>query len=100
MAKNNNPKDIKVAQSAPEAKKQSADKAPKKEDGKGYWWSMSYAPSINEDMHWFQLIPIIIFGAITIMLVHMYSYTRPMAQFYWSGGSESQSDFFSHCKLV
>ncbi len=100
MAKNNNPKEIKVAKSVPEAKMQSADKAPKKENGKGYWWSMSYAPSINEDMHWFQLIPIIIFGAITIMLVHMYSYTRPMSQFYWSGGSDSQSDFFSHCKLV
>lgn len=46
------------------------------------------------------MIPMIIFGAITIMLVHMYSYTRPMSQFYWSGGSDSQSDFFSHCKLV
>ncbi len=95
MANKKNPKDIKVAQSAPAVKpeKQQA-------ESKGYLWSMSYAPSINEDIHWFQMIPMIIFGAITIMLVHMYSYTRPMSQFYWSGGSDSQSDFFSHCKLV
>ncbi len=99
MANKKNPKDIKVAQSAPAVKSQSTDKATNK-DNKGYWWSMSYAPAINEDIHWFQMIPMIIFGAITILLVHMYSYTRPMSQFYWSGGSDSQSDFFSHCKLI
>ncbi len=99
MAKNNNPKDIKIAKSAPPTNTKSTDNVERKSN-KDYWWSMSYAPSINEDMHWFQLIPIIIFGAITIMLVHMYSYTRPMSQFYWSGGSDSQSDFFSHCKLI
>ncbi|MBO4725811.1 MAG: hypothetical protein J5622_04820, partial [Firmicutes bacterium] len=103
---NKKDKNVKIAQSSKDAREaretreaKAADKAPKAES-KGYLWSMSYAPSINEDIHWFQMIPMIVFGAITIMLVHMYSYTRPMTQFYWAGGSDDQSDFFSHCKLV
>lgn len=65
-----------------------------------YLWSMSYAPRLGADTHGFQLLPIILFSAISILLVHMYSYTRPMDQFYWSGGGNDQSDFFSHCKMV
>lgn len=103
MANKDKKNEIKIAQSSKEAREARAEKAakaPKAADSKGYLWSMSYAPGIAEDVHWFQMIPMIIFGAITIMLVHMYSYTRPMSQFYWAGGSDSQSDFFSHCKLI
>lgn len=66
----------------------------------GWWWCMSHAPRIEEDTHWFQMIPIILFSAISILLVHMYSYTRPMEQFYWSGGSTELTDFFSHYKVI
>ncbi len=66
----------------------------------GWWWSMSCSPRVDESSHWFQMIPIILFSAISILLVRMYSYERPMEQFYWAGNDNSQTDFFSHIKVV
>ena len=39
---------------------------------------MSSAPDLSEGLHWFQLLPIMAFGAIVIMLMRMVSYVRPM----------------------
>ena len=86
MAKNTKEKDIK--------------KEPRIERDPGYFWSMSEAPHIGEANHWFQMLPIILFSAISILLVRMYIYDRPMDLFYWSNGETDQTDFFSHCKMV
>lgn len=65
-----------------------------------YLLSMGYAPKISEDLHWFQLVPIIMFSAITILIVQMASYERPMQQFFWYSGSNDLSDFFSYYKMI
>jgi len=102
-------KKIKSANKAVAASNQSINKAAASQQrtqkrgdapSQNYWWSMSHAPRITEDTHWFQMLLIAVFGAVTIMLVQMYSYERPMNQFFWSGGQTSLSDFFSHCKMV
>lgn len=86
MAKNTKEKDTK--------------KEPRTGRDPGYIWSMSEAPRIGEANHWFQMLPIILFSAISILLVRMYIYERPMDLFYWSNGETDQTDFFSHCKMV
>lgn len=65
-----------------------------------YLWSMSLAPKIDESTHWFQMLPIAFFTAFIILITKMYSYERPMAQFFWSGNENSLSDFFSYYKSV
>lgn len=65
-----------------------------------YLISMGYAPRIKEDFHWFQLLPIILFSAITILIVQMANYERPMQQFFWYSGPNDLSDFFSYYKMI
>lgn len=101
-----------IEQAAPaDAKPANAEaKAPKKEKTKkdksatlndtGYLWSMSYAQKIDQPTHWFQMLVIAFFGACVIMITHMHSYERNMAQFYWSGGNGNLSDFFSFNKMI
>lgn len=95
-----------AAETKPEikAEKKSArtikkDKNPRLDD-KGYLWSMSYAQRIDQPSHWTGMLPIAFFGACVIMIVHMHSYERNMAQFYWSGGNSNLSDFFSFNKMI
>lgn len=66
----------------------------------GYFWEMSEAPRIGADNHWVQMLPIILFSAISILLLRMHVYERPMDLFYWSAGDTDLTDFFSYCKLV
>jgi hypothetical protein len=48
----------------------------------------------------FDGIVIAFFTAFIIMLVRMSAYERPMNQFFWSGGINQLSDFFSYVKMV
>lgn len=64
-----------------------------------YLLSMSHAPDINQGVHWFQLIPVMLFTAITILMVRMIPYERPMEQFFWNGGGNNLTDFFSYIKM-
>src|SRR5665647_157582 len=70
--------------------------------GKGALIHMSYAPNIDEDMHWFQMLPAAFFTAFVIIITRMHVYKRDMGQFFWSGqGADAQlSDFFSYFKMV
>lgn len=65
-----------------------------------YLWSMSLAPKIDQSTHWIQMLPAAFFTAAVILLTRMHSYTRPMEQFFWSGGQNQLSDFFSYFKMV
>lgn len=65
-----------------------------------YLCSMSMAPRIDEDMHWFQLLPAGFFTAFIIMIVRLYEYNRPMNQFYWTNSGNDLSEFFSYYKMV
>lgn len=65
-----------------------------------FLWSMSLAPKINESAHWFQMLPAAFFTAVVILITRMHSYTRPMEQFFWSGGENQLSDFFSYFKMI
>lgn len=66
----------------------------------GNLYNMSLAPKIGDDTHWFQMLPIAFFTAVIIMITRMYSYERPMDQFFWSGNQNQLSDFFSYYKMV
>ena|SRR5659263_89413 len=63
---------------------------------------MSDAPRVDEDMHWFQMLPAAFFTAFIIIITRMHVYYRDMDQFYWSGqGSHAQlMDYFSYFKMV
>ena len=63
-------------------------------------FSMSHAPSIGQGVHWFQLLPVMFFTAVVILMVRMTPYERPMAQFFWNGGGDSLTDFFSYIKMT
>lgn len=65
-----------------------------------YLWSMSHAPRIDDNIHWFQLLIISFFSAFIIMIVHQASYKRPMDQFYWTNSNGSLADFFSYYKMI
>src|SRR5665647_3702172 len=63
---------------------------------------MSAAPKIDEDTHWFQMLPAAFFTAFVIIIMRMHAYTRDMGQFYWSsqGANAELSDYFSYNKMV
>ncbi len=67
---------------------------------KEYLLSMSLAPKLDESIHWFHMLPAAFFTAVTIIITRMHAYERPMDQFYWSGGDNSLTDFFSYFKMV
>lgn len=66
----------------------------------GYLYHMSEAPKIEENSHWFQLLPIAFFSAVIIMITRMAVYERPMDKFFWSGGQTQLIDFFSYYKMT
>jgi O-antigen ligase len=47
-----------------------------------------------------EMAPAVLFTAVVIVFVRMYSYTRNMKQFYWSGRVNNLSEYFSHYKVV
>ena len=63
-------------------------------------WSMSHAPSLDQDSSFLMTLPAVLFTAFVILAVRMVSYTRPMEQFYWTTGSADQTDFFSYSKMI
>lgn len=64
-----------------------------------YLFNMSMAPRIDESTHWFQMLPAAFFTAVVILITRMHTYERPMDQFFWSGGENQISDFFSYFKM-
>jgi O-antigen ligase len=60
---------------------------------------MSHAGGADEHMSGFQIIPAMLFTAVVIMPVRYYTYKRDMARFFWSVGTEDQTEFFSHIKV-
>ncbi|MCQ2553016.1 MAG: O-antigen ligase family protein [Clostridia bacterium] len=73
------------------------------EDHSGeYLLSMSHAPSIDQSASLLHMIPIACFAALVILVVRMHTYTRPMTQFFWTTGSDTDTitDFFSYDKMV
>ncbi|MDR2088700.1 MAG: O-antigen ligase family protein [Clostridiales Family XIII bacterium] len=64
-----------------------------------YIWSMSHAGGADEHMNGFQIIPAMLFTAVVIMPVRYYMYKRDMSRFFWSIGTEDQTEFFSHVKV-
>lgn len=66
----------------------------------GYFWSMSYAPKIDQSSHGLQMALAAFFTAVIIIMVRAVSYTRPMDQFYWSAGKNDLTDFFSYTKMI
>lgn len=64
------------------------------------YWSMSHAPALGTEAHWFQMIPVIIFTAFIIMIVRMANYTAPMKGYYWHTDATQFADFFSYYKSV
>lgn len=67
-----------------------------------YLLKMSYAENSGTAIPLFRLLPIILFSAITILIVRLHIYSRPMSQFFWTSETdESQiSDFFSYDKMI
>jgi hypothetical protein len=102
MAKDKGRKDTKgktgVASTVPvKENEKSADKLSGKKD---YLFSMSYAPTLKEELHWFQMVPTVLFAAIIILIVQMANYERPMKQFFWYSGPNDLTDFFSYYKMI
>ncbi|MCR5481268.1 MAG: O-antigen ligase family protein [Clostridia bacterium] len=101
MAKRINAKDRKKsAEVQQEAKAQQKKKESRGTDAGSYWFAMSHAPTLNENLHWFNMLPVVFFSAVIIMIVHAAGYTRPMDQFFWYVGSNDLTDFFSYYKMV
>lgn len=67
-----------------------------------YLLKMAYADKAGNAVPLFQMLPVIIFTAITILIVRLHVYSRPMSQFFWTSETdESQiSDFFSYNKMI
>lgn len=63
-------------------------------------WSMSYAPSLDQDSSFLMTLPAVLFTAFVILAVRMVSYERPMEQFFWTTGPTTQTDFFSYSKMI
>lgn len=63
-------------------------------------WSMSQAPSLDDDSYGLQILPAVFSTAFIILIVRMVNYTRPMDQFYWTSGNTNLTDFFSYDKMV
>ena len=53
------------------SKKQGKNGNAKLQTKSDYLFSMSYAPKIDESVHWLQLLPIAFFGAFVIIIVIM-----------------------------
>lgn len=64
-----------------------------------YLVKMSLSKGIEENTHWFQMLIPAFFTAVIIMITRMHTYERPMDQFYWSGGNNQLTDFFSYFKM-
>jgi hypothetical protein len=67
--------------------------------GGDYLISMGYAPESGKSSHWFSMLPVLFFTAVIIVITRMAAYKRPMEQFFWSGGSNDLTDFFSYYKM-
>lgn len=70
------------------------------EKNRDYFYAMSAAPRIDENIHGFQLAVLSFFTSFVIMIVHMANYKRPMDQFYWTNAGNDLVDFFSYYKMV
>ena len=67
-----------------------------------YFYRMSHASDAEEGTGPFMLLPAIFFSSFVILLVRMYSFTRPMGQFFWTAQTDASplTDFFSYYKML
>lgn len=67
-----------------------------------YILRMSHAPARGTASPIYQMLPLLLFAAATIMIVRLHIYTRPMSQFYWTPQTDTTQlyDFFSYDKMV
>ncbi len=79
--------------------KKSAQAAVKDSD---YLIKMSHAYEGGARSSLLATFPAIVFSAVVILLVRMYTYNRPMTQFFWSVENDKTdiTDFFSYYKMV
>jgi len=82
------------------AKKETKVAAPQLPADSRVLWSMSHAPSPDEDSSFLMTLPAVLFTAFVILAVRMVSYERPMGQFFWTTGDPTQTDFFSYSKMI
>ena len=67
----------------------------------GYWLRMSHASEPGEGSNIASMLPVMLFGALVILIVHAFSYTRNTDDFYWmTADSGNQTDFFSYGKMA
>ena len=66
----------------------------------GYWLRMSHAPEAGEGSNVASMLPVMLFGALVILIVHAFTYTRDISDFYWMTGDAEQSDFLSYGKMI
>lgn len=66
----------------------------------GYWLRMSHAPEAGESSNVASMLPVMLFGALVILIVHAFTYTRDISDFYWMTGEAEQNDFFSYGKMI
>jgi hypothetical protein len=64
-----------------------------------YLLTLSRAPTIDASNYWLQMLPIWLFTAVVILLVHMTVYEPFSINEYWSGAKLSGVEFFSYCKF-
>jgi hypothetical protein len=66
-----------------------------------YIYSMSHAPAVGTDTHWFQMLLAVFFTSVIIIITRMTTYSRPMSQFsFWADSGKDMTDFFSYHKMV
>ena len=82
------------------AKKETKTTAPQLPADSRVLWSMSHAPSLEQDSSFLMTLPAVLFTAFVILAVRMVSYERPMEQFFWTTGTTDQTDFFSYSKMI
>lgn len=84
------------------AKKSKSKDVFKIEKDPDYLLKMSYAEKNGTAIPLFQMLPVILFSAITILIVRLHVYTRPMSQFFWTSETDDTqlSDFFSYDKMI
>lgn len=64
-------------------------------------FQMSHSGGLYQEVHWIQMLPVLVFTAFIPLIVRMHFYERPMmSSLFWSGGATELSDFFSYYKMT
>ena len=80
--------------------KKSKEKGLQAQADPGYWLRMRHAPESGEGSSAVAMLPVMLFGALVILIVHAFTYTRDTSSFYWMTAESEQNDFFSYGKMI